>query len=254
MLFTMKSINQFTLCSKDGTIGKIREVLFNDQTWQVKYLVADAGNWLIGHKVLISPDYMQELNQNQQCINVDLFKQQVKDAPPLSSDLPVDRQKDGEPYSILNLPPSPLTRLPEDQAITSALDIQACADRIAEQHSWDPQLRSTKASSGLTIEALDGEVGQIEDFIIDDQSWTIRYLVVRTGKWWPGHQILIAPPWISRLSWGTSQAFVNIDRAPFRDLEAFTSIEHLTRDYEIRLHQRCNRIGYWTDDPACKAG
>jgi len=107
------------------------------------------------------------------------------------------------------------------------------------------------AATGITIEALDGEVGEIEDFIVDDQNWAVRYLVVKTSGWWPGHRILVAPAWISKLNWGSSKIFVGIDREPFKTLEEYKSLDMLTREYEERLHQSCNRIGYWADDPNC---
>jgi len=251
MLYSAKETDQYTICSKDGTIGKIKELLFDDRKWNVRYMVADTGNWLPGRKVLVSPEFMLELSHEKQCIDVDLVKKQIKDSPPLTSDVPVDRQRDKEFWSFFSLPESPLTKIPADSVDQEKLDRRDFEDRREEEHSWDRHLRSTLAATGITIEALDGEVGKIEDFIIDDQNWDIRYLVVKTSGWWPGHRILVAPPWISKLSWGSSKIFIDINREPFKTLEEFESIETLTRDYEIRLHQSCNRIGYWTDDPAC---
>ena len=252
MLYRVKSIDNFTICSKDGTIGKIKELLFDDQKWDVRYMVADTGNWLPGRKVLISPEFMLELSQEKQCVNVDLIKKQIKDSPPLTSDVPVDRQRDKDYWGFFSLPESPLTKLPADQPDQEALNRRELHERFEEEHSWDRHLRSTLAATGLTVEAPDGEVGQIEDFIIDDQTWSVRYFIVKTSDWWPGHQVLVAPPWISKMNWGSSKIFVGIDREPFKSLEEFKSIEMLTREYEIRLHASCNRIGYWADDPACQ--
>ena len=122
---------------------------------------------------------------------------------------------------------------------------------MAEEHSWDSHLRSAMFTKGVTIEATDGEIGVIEDYIIDSQTWAIRYLIIDTGKWWKGHKVLVAPPWIEKMNWGTSKIYVNIEREVFKTLEEFTSIDMLTREYENRLHQSCNRIGYWADDTAC---
>ena len=252
MLYRVNDTLKYTLCSKDGTIGKVKEILFDDRKWAVRYLVADTGGWLRGNKVIISPEYMTELNQAGQCINIDLLNAQIEKSPPLTSDLPVDRQNRQIKDDFFVLPDSPLTKLPEFNILEPELDRRDHEERAAERHSWDKHLRSTQTALKMIIDSPDGEVGHIEDFIIDDQTWVVRYLVVSTGKWWPGHHVLVAPPWINKINWGTSRAFVGIDRENFKELEEFTSIEMLTREYENRLHSSCNRIGYWADDPDCK--
>jgi hypothetical protein len=66
---------------------------------------------------------------------------------------------------------------------------------------WDPHLRSTDEVTGYHLVALDGEIGHVDDFIIDDETWAIRYLVVATRNWWPGKKVLISPKWIESVSW-----------------------------------------------------
>src|SRR6266508_5022629 len=46
---------------------------------------------------------------------------------------------------------------------------------------------------GVTIQATDGDIGSVQDLYFDDHSWTVRYLVVDTGTWLPGRQVLISP-------------------------------------------------------------
>lgn len=249
MLHEINQFKNYTICSADGTIGKVRDFLFDDQSWEIRYLVVDTGNWLVGKKVLITPDNFIQVSDDAQCITVNLTRKQIEESPPLSSHVPVDRQKIKHDFFIL--PDSPLTALPPDLTLMTDVDRKALQDQFNEENGWDPHLRSSRVSTGSAIEATDGEAGRVADFVADDQSWIIRYMVVNTSDWWPGHQILVAPPWISRTSWGTSKIFVQVNRKPFMDLEEFTSIDMLTREYETRLHQSCNRIGYWADDPAC---
>jgi hypothetical protein len=251
MLYEVNSFKNYSICGIDGTIGKVKELLFDDQKWTVRYLVADTGSWLIGRKVLIAPEFLVSVNKEGQCITVNLTKQQVEDSPPLSSDKPVDRQYDRAYWSFFSLPESALVRRSVANAFMDDLDRKSLEERYAEERSWDHQLRSSQATTGYAVEALDGDVGCIADLIVDDQTWVIRYMIVNTSGWWPGHQVLVAPPWINKINWGSSKIFVSIDREPFKNLEAFTSIDMLTREYEARLHKSCNRQGYWTDDPAC---
>jgi hypothetical protein len=111
-------------------------------------------------------------------------------------------------------------------------------------------LRSTFGVSGHHIQALDGEIGHVQDFVIDDETWAIRYLIVDTQNWWPGKKVLVSPQWIERVSWGERKVFVNLNRETIKQSPAYTEESLLTRDYEIGLHRHYNRKGYWVDELA----
>ena len=114
-----------------------------------------------------------------------------------------------------------------------------------EEKSWDPHLRSTQAVTGYHIHALDGEIGHVEDFIIDDETWAIRYLVIDTKNWWPGKKVLISPAWIERISWSESEVYINLNRDRIQQSPEYTAETLLDRAYEIKLHRHYEREGYW---------
>jgi sporulation protein YlmC with PRC-barrel domain len=113
---------------------------------------------------------------------------------------------------------------------------------------WDVHLRSTQHVSGYHIQATDGEIGHVEDFIIDDESWAIRYLVIDTHNWLPGKKVLVSPKWIESVSWSQSKIFVNLTREKIKQSPAFTDKSLLTRDYEAKLYQHYNCPEYWVED------
>ena len=121
-----------------------------------------------------------------------------------------------------------------------------------DEKVWDPYLRSTHDVTGHHIQAADGEIGHVEDFIIDDETWAIRYLSIDTRNWWPGKKVLVSPQWIERVSWIESKVFVNLDRETIRQSPEYTEESLLTRDYETELYRHYNRQGYWVDKPAEK--
>jgi hypothetical protein len=120
------------------------------------------------------------------------------------------------------------------------------------EKTWDPHLRSTHDVSGNNIQATDGEIGHVEDFIIDDEMWAIRYLIIDTRNWWPGKKVLVSPQWIERISWSESRVFVNLARETIKRSPEYSEESLLTRDYETGLHRHYNRRGYWVDEPAAK--
>ena len=112
----------------------------------------------------------------------------------------------------------------------------------------DLHLRSTQDVSGHHIQAADGEIGHVEDFIIDDKTWAIRYLVIDTQNWWPGKKVLVSPMWIERVSWSESKVFVNLFREAIKRSPEYTDEYVVTRDYEAGLHRHYNRPGYWENE------
>jgi len=113
-------------------------------------------------------------------------------------------------------------------------------------------LRSTNDVRGHDIQAVDGEIGHVEDFIIDDETWTIRYLIIDTRNWWPGKKVLVSPQWIESVSWDELKVFVNLTREAIQQSPEYTEESLLTRDYEAALHRHYSRPGYWADEPASK--
>jgi hypothetical protein len=113
--------------------------------------------------------------------------------------------------------------------------------------AWDPHLRSTDNVSGYHIQAAEGAIGHVEDFIIDDETWAIRYLIIDTRNWWPGKKVLVSPKWIERVNWIAAKVFVNLSRETIKQSPEYTEESLITRDYETRLHRHYDRREYWAD-------
>jgi len=249
MLNKAKVLRGYTLHSLDGEIGKIQEFYFDDQYWTIRYLVGDTGNWLTGKQVLISPYALTAVSQDKQHIDIDLTKQQIEDSPSLSSDKPVSEQFERAYYGFYGYPTywggsfewGPFPHIVRDREKWSA--------STQTEKSWDPHLRSTQEVSDYDIQSTDGEIGHVEDFIIDDEMWSIRYLIIDTRSWWSGKKVLISPQWIERLSWAESTAFVNLSGESIKHSPEYTEDALPTRDYETRLHRHYDRRGYWVDEP-----
>ena len=60
----------------------------------------------------------------------------------------------------------------------------------------DSHLRSLSALIGYTVESEDGEIGHVDDLLIDDRTWAIRYLVVNAEKWCPDRRVWVSPEWL----------------------------------------------------------
>ena len=250
MLNKAQALEGFKLDSLDGEIGSVEEFYFDDRFWTIRYLVANTDGWLKGRQVLISPYALVAAIKEEKHIAVDLTKKQIEDSPSLAIDMSVSRQFEDAYYGYHNWPmywsgPYMWGSYPYLEKERSKWKKSA-----EGSDSWDAHLRSTREVTGYHIETSDGEIGHVEDFIIDDETWAIRYLIVDTRNWWPGKKVLVSPRWIERVSWSESKVFVNLSREAIKQSPEYTEESLLTRDYETGLHRHYNRPGYWDDEPA----
>jgi hypothetical protein len=246
MLIKVKTLKGYKLNGLDGEIGKVSEIYFDDQHWAVRYLVASNGNWLTGRQVLISPYALTGIDREAEHININLTKKQIEDSPSLDSDKPVTRQFEEAFYKYYSWPmywggPHMWGYYPYIER-----EKEKWIETTIGNNKGDPHLRSTLKVRGYHVQARDGEVGHIEDFIIDDETWAIRYLIVDTKNFWPGEDVLISPQWIERVSWTDSKVFVNQSRQMIKEAPDYLETFELTREYETRLYRHYNHQGYWT--------
>ncbi len=222
MLHKIKTLKGYKLDSLDGEIGKVKEFYFDDTYWTIRYLVADSGNWLSDRQVLISPHALLAVNKEEQNIIINLTKKQIDDSPPLESDKPVSRQYEKAYHMYYGWPmywvgPNMWGRYPYIER-----DREKWIESTPAEEKWDPHLRSSNAVSGYHVQACDGEIGNVEDFIVDDEAWAIRYLIINTRNWWPGKEVLVSPKLIERVSWSELKVFVNLTREAIRQSPEYT--------------------------------
>jgi len=252
MLIKAKALKGYKLSSLDGEIGEVQEFYFDDHFWTIRYLVADSGNWLTGKQVLISPYALVNVLKEAKQVSINLTKKQIEDSPPLDNDKPVSKQFEESYYGYYGWPMYWGGPYMWGSQPYLARDRNEWLATTSVEEAWDPNLRSTSEVIGYHIQATDGEIGHVEDFIVDDETWAIRYLVVDTRNWWPGEKLLVSPRWIERVSWSDSKVFIDLSQEALKHSPKFSEEALLTRDYEDKLHRHYNRLGYWVDDPAAK--
>jgi len=252
MQHSISSMIGYAIRATDGDLGKIDEFYFNDETWTIRYIVVETGNWLSGRKVLISPVAFGKPELEPRMISVHLTRAQVVSSPNIDTERPIYLQQEAELHEHYQWPwrggyggTFETIALP-----LSVDDVSVEQEASASGRRDDPHLRSTRQVTGYHIHATDSEIGHVEDFIVDDENWAIRYLIVDTRNWWPGKKVLIAPQWIERVSWSESKVYINLSRETIKQSPEYTEALLLTRDYETRLHGHYHLQGYWVDESA----
>jgi uncharacterized protein YrrD len=246
MLRHFSHIKNFALAAIDGEIGKIKELYFDDQTWVVRYVVVNTGGWLTGRKVLLSPQTLGLIDDENKLIGVHLTKMQVEQSPPIDHDKPISRQYEEEWHRYYGHPaywlePGPIPLGAVAPGVGFASDI---GDRESNISKGDPHLRSTTEVIGYSIHATNDDIGHVDDFLVDDDGWEIRYIVI-TQSLWSGKRVIISPDWIDRISWREMKVFVPLSRETIRDAPPWDDSQPITREFEERLFDYYGRRGYW---------
>lgn len=252
MLTKVGTLKGYKIQSFDGEIGKVEEFYFDDQHWTIRYLVADTGDWLTGRQVLLSPYALRVVNQEKQYITVALTNKQIESSPSLNTDKPVSQQFEDDYYAYYRWSPYWAGSHAWGVYPDIVHDREVRREAIQSTKTRDPNLRSTHDMRGHHIQATDGVIGHVDDFIMDDATWTIRYLVINTHNWWPGKQVLVSPKWIERISWEEKKVFINLSCETIKLAPEYTNETVLTRDYETRLHGYYKLQEYWADEETAR--
>jgi hypothetical protein len=248
MLRSLKEIIGYSVHAKDGDIGKVINFYFDDQRWIIRYLVADTGGWLSGKKVIISPaGFYDKPDWANHSFPVAFTKDMVKECPDVDADKPISRRYEEEISKYYNWPIY-WEAFPQSTVSPIAPAMETMESEIYKprEERGDMHLRSAKEVIGYHIQAEDGSIGHIDDFIIEDDSWDIRYLVVDTRNWLPGRKVLIAPLWVKNVSWAESKVFVDFTKEQIKMSPEYDPSAPVNRGYEDKLYDFYGRPKYWS--------
>ncbi len=245
MFWHASAIKGYAIAATDGQLGTVSDFLFDDSSWQVRWLVVDTGKWLSGRKVLLPPSVLGHLDPEGEKFPVSLTMQQVKNSPDIDTDRPVSRQMETSVYDYYGWSPYWGTGfymggagyMPTAMAQSPYLGLTRHEAELADarHRDEDQHLRSVDAVTGYHIHASDGEVGHVEDFLVEDADWSIRYLVVDTRNWWPGKKVLILPQSAREIDWTDRLVNLDVDRQRVKDSPAYDASVTMDRAYDESL-------------------
>lgn len=238
----IENLTGFTIGGTDGEIGKVKEFYFDDETWTIRYIIVETGSWLFNRKVLISPEALLSPDWEGKVFPVNLTKEQIENSPDIDTEKPVSRQHEIELHAYY-----PWTSywgggiwaggMGTTGMMTSpAIPFEAAIhENIGIDEAANPHLRSTYKVTGYNIKASDGEIGDVDDFIIDDSTWEIVFMLVDTGNWFPGKKVLISPTWIKEVEWDNSTVIVDASADQVKNSPEYRPSQEISESYEANL-------------------
>ena len=253
MLRSLKDLESYKVNAVDGDIGSVINFLLDDERWIIRYLVVQTGGplFLDGRQVLITPISFGSADWSTRRFNLMLTMEKVKNSPGIDLHQPVSRRRELEYFHYYGYShywgamgvwgmgdfPAMLASGGKNEAFLTDSDVS----------SDDVHLRSDEEVRGYHIEGSDEAIGHVADFIVDDQTWEVRYLVIDTSNWWFGKKVLVAPQWANRISWEEKKVYLNMSRWAIQNSPEWDPVGEVDREYEARLHDHYGRPKYWVD-------
>lgn len=256
MLRSINELKGFDVVATSGEIGDVKQFYFDDERWVVRHIVVNTGDWVMEHNVLISPFAVTRIDYDNRNLYVALTKEQVASSPDIDTHKPVSQQMEAmysDYYSYPYYWPSPLLwgigARPDLSVPLTPATLRLAGSAAAMKRVIPPEvhLHSIREVANYHISAIDGLIGYGNDFIVDDQTWAIRYLVIDTRNWLLGKQVIIDPRWVTSIDWAQGQIHVNLSRDAIRQSPEYDSAKlHLYED-ETLLHLQYRHPDYSPD-------
>jgi len=248
MFHKAKDLMGYKLGAKDGDIGRVKDFYFEDTNWTIRYLVADTGTWLSGRLVLISPFALAGVDEETRHFNVKLTKDHIERSPSIDTHKPVSRQFEAEAARHYGWPMywyGPALWGPTPYPLYEAAPGEARNNPAVAHERGDPHLRSASEVAGYHLHATDGDLGHVRDFLIADEDWAVRYIIIETGTWWAGKKVLIPTQWIREMNWERSKVYVDVSQEAIKSAPEYSDDLRLSRDFEQKLFRAYRRDPYW---------
>lgn len=261
MLRSVKELFGYDIQATDDQIGHVHDFFFEDDQWAIRYMIADTGPWLLGRRVLISLTALGVPSWDTQTFPVSLTREEIENGPEVDADKPVSRQQQLELHEYFGWPiywgtdaHSPGSRVvgvkpdivAEDTVADAGLEeLDGNHLKIEPEEQGDPHLRSMREVIGYAIDASDGKIGDVDDFIVEDEDWKVRYLVVDTGALLPGRRVLLSTDWIKWFRHEQGEVRVDLTRVAIKNSPEYHPGQPVNRAYEDTLYDYYGRPKYW---------
>jgi sporulation protein YlmC with PRC-barrel domain len=256
MLKTLLEMRGYGLRAIDKDLGSVDDFYFDDRLWRIRYLVADTGNWLPGRSVLIGQEALDRPDGENKVFPVKLTSAEIENSPGIESDLPFSLQKEKELRLFFKwreywdedgfIQPAGFTPM----SVPGGEDIELSLKdgmKSSARLNGNPHLRSANEIQGYYIGARDGEIGHVDDFIVEDTTWAIRYLVVDTQNWLPGKKVLISYKWVNTVDWNRQTVEVAMTRETIEGSPEYDPNTPINREYEVRMYDFYGKPHDWVE-------
>ena len=248
MIISSKQLTHFSIHALDDKVGGIRDILFDDETFTVRYLVADTNTWLpLSRKVVISPISVKQLDEDSESVHINMTVDTLKNSPSIDEHKPVSREYEENLFKYFGygyywIGPGAWGEFAHPNEL---VELQRAEESETETPKKSTNhLRAVGEVGGYEVATTTDNVGHISNFVIDPESWKIIMLVVDTNNWLPGGKHLaLLPSDIESIDWAAHSVVVNLSHDELVDRPEVESEKISEEGYVPMLCEQLNKNG-----------
>lgn len=251
MLKNLEGLKGFSVVGDDGKVfGNVEDFNFYSPDMAIKYIVVDTGSWLDEREVIFSPECFKEIDYEKKEIHIGVCEIEVKDSPELEKDRRVTRKKERKLVNFFNWPDYWGLDIGAGVSIKEGerrkLLIKALVeDEYGKDIKKDrnkSRVKRTSRLKGFQVNSIDGEIGAINDIIIDDKTWLIRYFVVNTkSKLKDDKPTLIAPEWVEKYEWSKNKISIIMSKEEIENAPELKNEKVIETEYQEELYDHYDK-------------
>ena len=235
----------YSLKAKNGEKGKVKNFLFDDRSWMIRYLEAELGSFFSEKRVLIPRMFLGEPEWDNKHFPIELSVERIKESPDLNFDMPVSRKYEQElvrhydiqPYWMVNA-----AAYAGQESFFYPGNLFRAPKKVIKEEDIDTSLRSFNEVVGYHIDAVDDTFGQIVDLIIDDKDWQILHVVIDTKTLVPwSRKVLVPIELIDEINFMDHRVTVNMPKEAIKNSPEFDESEPVNSEYEEVLYDYYGR-------------
>lgn len=225
--------SNYKIETSDQLSGSIKDFLFDEKQWVVRYIDSDFGKLFNPYKVLIPKIFFKIPDQEQKVFPTTISRNEIEKCPKLEDHLPVSRKYEEELYQHYEIKPYWMAAyVGTVGAYYPPRPIQVPTNSVSEENI-DSILRSFDEVEGYNVKATDGTIGHIDDLIIDYEDWQIIYAVIDTSNWLPWSKKVIIPiNQLSEISYEERHVKVQMKKESIKNAPEYDPDKMLDEDFE----------------------
>ncbi len=239
MYRSLKKLNGYTIQAFDGERGKVKDFLFDEDSWVIRYLDVDLGTFFTEKRVLIPREQLGIPNWKNKHFPVRLTTKQIEDSPDLEFDLPVSRKyeyKLANHYEIVPYWPNDMVFYPGRESMFTSNQIIRIPKNTKNDKYIDTSLRSFSEVKGYLINSSDDNFGHIEDLIIDDYDWQIVYVIIDTKNIVPwSKQVILPIEYIEEISFPNQEVIIDLTKDAIKNAPEYDPDKIIDTEIERSL-------------------
>jgi hypothetical protein len=219
MYTRVKNLCRMAVYSREGRIGRVSQVLFDDESWAIRHIVVTLDDALGWRQILVDPSCVADIDQRSGQVRLYIPTSQAVCCPDADSDMPVSRQK-ARDTSLSTSYCLYANEIPAffPTAIPSALfEQETDGEPGAGNQPADVHLRSSREVLRYRLRGRDRRFGHIKDFIFSERDWMIRQIEVSVRDGLFSRRIRLSPVWVVDVNWADREVSVDLPAKAIRD-------------------------------------